>query len=67
MVSRLEDYKTDSSISLPGKGLLELHILAKAFNRLLARLEKQHEKLKQLSICDSLTGIANRGIAVCFR
>jgi len=60
MVSRLEVYKTDSSVSIPGKGLLELQILAKAFNRLLGRLEKQHKELKQLSILDGLTGIANR-------
>ena len=60
LISKLDEYEKDDTITIPNKGLLELHILANAFNRLLIRLHERNQELTRLSVLDGLTGIANR-------
>lgn len=60
MLAKLDEYETDDLVTIPDNGLQELHILAKAFNRLLVRLHQRNQDLSKLSLIDGLTGIANR-------
>ncbi|MFK5893380.1 MAG: GGDEF domain-containing protein [Pseudomonadota bacterium] len=60
IISKLDEYEKDETVTIPNEGLLELHILANAFNRLLIRLHERNQEMTRLSVLDGLTGIANR-------
>ena len=50
----------DLDVALPQAGRGELGVLTDSFNRMVARLRASHAELHELSITDSLTGLANR-------
>jgi len=50
----------DLEVALPEAGRGELGVLTDSFNRMVARLRASHAELHELSITDSLTGLANR-------
>jgi diguanylate cyclase (GGDEF)-like protein len=50
----------DLEVELPEAGRGELGVMTEIFNHMVARLRASHGELHELSITDSLTGLANR-------
>lgn len=50
----------DLAVELPEAGRGELGVMTEIFNHMVARLRASHSELHELSITDSLTGLANR-------
>jgi diguanylate cyclase (GGDEF)-like protein len=50
----------DLAVELPEAGRGELGVMTGIFNHMVARLRASHSELHELSITDSLTGLANR-------